>query len=148
VCVSRGQARIAEYRKQVKSPRLTETLDGGLTLRVRWQATTNPTISVETLSDYRTKLDALLALYEKDLERKTGELRIGEIDAPRGAISEAELRVRQRAVVSAQNKVDDTRRSIAEVEAEMAKTKRQKPVTEWVAVTPLSYQCWPVGVNP
>jgi hypothetical protein len=81
------------------------------------------------------------------LARQTGELRIGEIDAPRGAISEAELRVRQDKVVSAQNKVD-TRRSIAEVEVEMAKTKRQKPVTEWVAVTPLSYQCWPVGVNP
>ena len=48
-CVSRGQARIAEYRKQVKPPRVTETLDGGLTLRARWQARTNPTISVETL---------------------------------------------------------------------------------------------------
>jgi hypothetical protein len=82
------------------------------------------------------------------LERRIGELRTGEIDAARGAISEAELRARQRAVMSAQSTVDDTRRSIAEVEAEMAKTKRQKPVTEWVAVTPLSYQCWPVGMNP
>ena len=117
-------------------------------MRVRWQARTNPTISVETLSDHRTKLDALLTLYEKDLARKTGELRIGEIDAPRGVISEAELRARQRAVMSAQSTVDDTRRSIADIEAEIAKTKRQKPVTGWVAVTPLSYQCWPVGVNP
>jgi TonB family protein len=71
-CVSRGQGRIAEYRKQFKPTRpgaVSEASDGGLSLGVRWPVTTDPKAVVAALTKYRESLVSLLALYERELAR-------------------------------------------------------------------------------
>jgi TonB family protein len=68
-CVSRGQARITQYRQQFKSTRpgaVIEALDGGLTARVRWQVTSDTRADIAALTDYRKSLEDLLTVYEQN----------------------------------------------------------------------------------
>lgn len=147
-CVSRGQARIAEYRKQFKSTRpgtVVDTLDGGLTARVRWPVTTDPAADA---ASYANRLKSLLAMYEREVERQTTLATARQDLYERGALSEAELRQGERSLAAAKKDLDETRRAATAADERAAVASRQQPVTQWVGPVVLRYQCWPVGVNP
>jgi hypothetical protein len=86
----------------------------------------------------------VLLFQEAELKRVTerGESRQGS------GLSETDGDALRALVVAAQNRVDETRRRIAEADEQLADANRQKPVTRWGGATTLRYQCWPVGVNP
>jgi hypothetical protein len=150
VCVSRGQARITQYRQQFKPPRpgaVAVAVDGGLTARVQWQETSDPREPAERSAEYRESLKPVLSFQEAELKRITERVEIRQGSGL--SETDGERRDALRALVAAaQQRVDETRRRIAEADEQLAEANRQKPVTRWVGATTLRYQCWPVGVNP
>lgn len=85
------------------------------------------------IATYRAKLEPVLAIYERELERQK-ELTAARQDLyERGALSESELRAGKRTLAAAQKDVDDTRRAMAEAdrmtgEARMADLGRTRPL--------------------
>lgn len=71
---------------------------------------------VAALTDYRAKLEALRPLHEQELARAT-ELREQRRDfLERGIVSRKEFEATEAAVARAQQKIEDTRRALAEVD--------------------------------
>jgi hypothetical protein len=74
---------------------------------------------IATLADYRAKLEALLPLYEQELARAIEKREQWRELLGRGIISRREFEATEAAVTAAQQKIDDTRRSIAEADQAM-----------------------------
>ena len=153
-CVSRGQARIAQYRQQdrFKKPGVvSEATDGGLTLSARWKETTDHTASAKDLraatTAYRKALERLVTFHEAALSRALQQLDQRRDLHNRGSIGPDEVDQAETVAKNAQQKLDETRREIAVADQQLTKPI-PPPTTSWVGFTALRYQCWPVGVNP
>lgn len=85
------------------------------------------------IATYRAKLEPVLAMYERELERQK-ELTAARQDLfERGALAESEVRAGKRTLAAAQKDVDDTRRDMAAAdrmmgEARMADVGRERPL--------------------
>lgn len=71
---------------------------------------------VAALAEYRTKLGALLPLYEEELARATERLQQRREFLERGVISRKEFEATEAAVAKAQGKIEDTHRAISDVD--------------------------------
>ena len=150
-CVTRARARIGQYTKGYKPPQpgaVVESVDDGLTARVRWQVTSDPRDSIPMTEQYKKSLELVLRLREQELTRQKelAESRRDRVNS--GTLSQKDADQGERELTRAQRNVDDAHGQIADTDRRIAEANRQKPVTKWVGVTALRYQCWPVGVNP
>lgn len=71
---------------------------------------------IAALADYRAKLEALLPLYEQELARAADQREQRRELLERGIVSRKEFEATETAAVKAQQKLEDTRRAIADVD--------------------------------
>jgi len=83
---------------------------------------------VATLADYRAKLEVLLPLYEQELTRAIERREQLRELLERGIISRKEFEATEVAVANAQQKVEDTRRAIADVDHAMVEATTARAV--------------------
>ena len=83
---------------------------------------------IATLADYRAKLEALLPIYEHELARAVEKREQWRELLGRGIISRKEFETAEAAVAAAQQKLEDTRRSIAEVDHAMVEATTARAV--------------------
>lgn len=67
-------------------------------------------------ASYRSALERVLALYERELERRSAMTELREDLLERGVLSRREFEEGQRALADAQKNVDDTRKAIGEAD--------------------------------
>jgi hypothetical protein len=89
---------------------------------------------IATLADYRAKLEALLPLYEQELARTIEKREQWRELLGRGIISRKEFEATDAAVAATQQKLEDTRRSIAEADHAMVEATTARAVA---ALAPL-----------
>ncbi len=83
---------------------------------------------IATLADYRAKLEALLPIYEQELARAIEKREQWRELLRRGIISRKEFEATETAVAAAQQKLEETRRSIAEAEHAMVEATTARAV--------------------
>jgi len=98
---------------------------------------------------YRASLERTLAIYEREVARRSELTEVRQDLYNRGILSKREFEEGQRGVVEAQKNVDDTRRAIASAD-QMKPEAAQAGATGsgLVQVPLLNAACWPVGVTP
>ena len=89
---------------------------------------------IASLADYRAKLEALLPIYEQELARAVEKREQWRELLGRGIISRKEFETAEAAVAAAQQKLEDARRSIAEVDHAMVEATTARAVA---ALAPL-----------
>ena len=89
---------------------------------------------IATLADYRAKLEALLPMYEQELARAIEKREQWRELLGRGIISRKEFEVTATAVAATQQKLEDTRRSMAEADHAMVEAGTARAVA---ALAPL-----------
>jgi hypothetical protein len=89
---------------------------------------------IATLADYRAKLEALLPIYEQELARAVEKREQWRELLGRGIISRKEFEGTETAVAATQQKLEDTRRSIAEADHAMVEATAARAVA---ALAPL-----------
>jgi hypothetical protein len=89
---------------------------------------------VATLTDYRAKLEALLPLYEQELARAAEQREQRRELLGRGIISRKEFEGTEAAVLRARGKIEETRRSLAEVDHALVEATSARAIA---AATPL-----------
>ena len=89
---------------------------------------------IAALADYRLKLEALLPLYEQELARANEQREQRRELLERGIVSRREFEVTETAVAKAEQKLEDTRRAIAEVDHAMVEATTARAVA---ALAPL-----------
>ena len=89
---------------------------------------------IAALADYRLKLEALLPLYEQELARANGQREQRRELLERGIVSRKEFEATETVVARAQQKLEDTRRAIAEVDHAMVEAITARAVA---ALAPL-----------
>jgi len=89
---------------------------------------------IATLADYRAKLEALLPIYEQELARAVEKREQWRELLGRGVISRKEFEGTETAVAATQQKLEDTRRSIAEADHAMVEATAARAVA---ALAPL-----------
>ena len=89
---------------------------------------------IATLADYRAKLEALLPLYEQELARAIEQREQRRELLERGIVSRKEFEATETVVAKAQQKLEDTRRAIAEVDHAMVEATTARAVA---ALAPL-----------
>jgi multidrug resistance efflux pump len=99
------------------------------------------------MTEYRKSLGKLLAVYEGSLAKAVERREQRRALYDRGVIGQSAIDDAETEVTTTQQKVDSTRREMAEVDRKLAEPI-PPPTTRWVGFTALRYQCWPVGVNP
>ena len=85
---------------------------------------------VEALADYRAKLEALVPLYERELARAIEQREQRRDLLERGIVSRREFEETEAAMVKAQEKNEETRRSIADVDHAMVEASTARAVAE------------------
>jgi hypothetical protein len=83
---------------------------------------------VTALTDYRAKLEALVPLYEQELARATEQREQRRDLLERGIISKKEFEAAEAAVQKAQAKIEDTHRTIADVDHALAEAATARAV--------------------
>jgi len=89
---------------------------------------------IAALADYRLKLEALLPLYEQELARANEQREQRRELLERGIVSRKEFEATETVVARAQQKLEDTRRAIAEVDHAMVEAITARAVA---ALAPL-----------
>ena len=89
---------------------------------------------ISALADYRAKLEALLPLYEQELARAIEQREQWRELLGRGIISRREFESKETAVAKAQQKLDDTRRSITDADHALVEATTARAVA---ALAPL-----------
>ena len=89
---------------------------------------------ISALADYRAKLEALLPLYEQELARAIEQREQWRELLGRGIISRREFESKEAAVAKAQQKLDDTRRSITDADHALVEATTARAVA---ALAPL-----------
>ena len=89
---------------------------------------------IAALADYRLKLEALLPLYEQELARANEQHEQRRELLERGIVSRKEFEATETVVARAQQKLEDTRRAIAEVDHAMVEAITARAVA---ALAPL-----------
>ena len=89
---------------------------------------------IATLADYRTKLEALVPIYEQELARAIEKREQWRELLGRGIISRKEFETTDTAVAATQQKLEDTRRAIAEANHAMVEAATARAVA---ALAPL-----------
>ncbi len=107
----------------------------------------------EATTAYRASLERVLAIYEREVARRSEMTDMREDLHDRGVLSEREVKEGQRALADAQKNVDDTRRAIAEAnqKADQMKTEAAQagaPGSRLVQVPLYNAAGRPVGVTP